>query len=100
MKKLILSVVVLLASMTTFAQSETSMNSKKAATSKVTQDGFSEIKATDLPAAVTDALKVAYPDATIAKAFVNEKKEYKLEIMVGDKTATLFADEKGKWLNK
>ncbi len=100
MKKLILTVALLVASMTTFAQSETAMNSKKAAATSAVQEDFVEVKATEVPKAVTDALKTAYPDAALSKASVNAKKEYKLEIAVGDKTATVFADQKGNWLNK
>jgi len=51
-----------------------------------------------LPAAVKTALQTAYPGAKLDKAFVNEKKEYKLEISVGDQKATVFSDVNGNWL--
>jgi hypothetical protein len=50
--------------------------------------------------AVQDALKTAYPDAVINKAFVNENKEYRLDIKTGDQEGSLFADASGKWIQK
>ena len=51
-----------------------------------------------VPAAIKTALQTAYPGAKLDKAFVNEKKEYKLEISVGDQKATVFSDVNGNWL--
>ena len=102
MKKLILS-ALLLGSISIFAQGEQAKVETKAATTntaKPTQEVFKELKAEELPEAVKTALKTSYPDATLTKAFVNEKKEYKMEIAVGDKTATVYADAEGNWLKK
>jgi len=104
MKKLILSAAIVLGSLTTFsaqAQEQASAPAAEQTAQAVTEtDGYKEIKADEVPTAVTEALKKAYPTATLTKAYVNDKKEYKLEVKVGDKEGALFADETGKWIKK
>ncbi|GGA70244.1 hypothetical protein GCM10008015_08800 [Flavobacterium palustre] len=100
MKKLILSVAIVLGGLTTMsAQEEQAAPAEQAA---VAQDvaAFTEIKLEEVPAAVTEALKKAYPDAVLNKAAVNAKKEYQLVVKVGDKEGALYADETGKWIQK
>lgn len=99
MKKLILSAAIVLGSFSTFATTLPTSNTPTTNVS-VTQDEFKEIKAEEVPDAVKTALKTAYPDATIAKAYVSEKKEYKLDITVGDQKATVYADAAGNWIKK
>lgn len=97
MKKLILSVAIVAASLTSFA-STTISNSNKIIT--IVQEEYTEITSDKLPEAVLSAIKTSYPDATIDKAYVNEKKEYKIEISVGDQKAAVFADANGNWIKK
>lgn len=89
-------------SMTAFAQEEVSEEAAEAAveaTEVVAQDDFSEIAAEELPEAVTAAVAKNYPTASIDKAFINESKQYKLEVSLEDGTAgTLYADENGNWI--
>jgi hypothetical protein len=103
MKKLILSAAIILGSFSAFAQtaqtSKTAMVTKEA-TKAVVQEKYKEIKAEELPEAVKNALKKTYPDATLAKAYVNEKNEYKMDIAVGDQKATVHTDAEGTWLKK
>ena len=54
----------------------------------------------EVPAAIKEALKIAFPEAVLDKAYVNAEKEYKLEVTVGEKKGNLFADENGKWIQK
>lgn len=98
MKKLILSAAVLLGSLSTFAAITPVENSVEKGITIA--DEFTEIKIEEVPAAVTKALKIAYPDAVISKAYVNESKEYQLDIKLGDKQGSVFADENGKWIQK
>ncbi|NDP28462.1 MAG: hypothetical protein GZ087_13715, partial [Flavobacterium sp.] len=84
MKKLILSAVILLGSLSAFAQTAPEKESAitKPATTETTAtqtppsmgvdpskvavvptDGYTEIKAEELPVALTDALKKSFPDA-------------------------------------
>ena len=118
MKKLILSAAIVLGSLTamnaqtqaseeqaTPAQTEQAAPADQAAPAEqatVAQevDAYNEVKLEEVPAAVTDALKKAFPDAVLNKASVNAKKEYQLEVKVGDKEGALYADETGKWIEK
>lgn len=95
MKKLILSVAIVLGSLSIHASTATQKQIKIAL---YVQAEYTEITADAVPAAVKTALQTAYPGAKLDKAFVNEKKEYKLEISVGDQKATVFSDVNGNWL--
>ena len=97
MKRLFLSVAIVAASLTSFA-STTILNSNEIIT--IVQEEYTEITSDKLPEAVLSAIKNSYPDATIDKAYVNEKKEYKIEIAVGDQKAAVFADANGNWIKK
>ena len=98
MKNLFLSAAIVLGSLTSFASTFPVQNTiEKTVT---IQDEFTEIKVVELPTAVTDALKKAYPDAVLTKAFKNAKSEYKLEVAVGDKVGSLYANADGTWIKK
>jgi hypothetical protein len=96
MKKLLVSTAILLGSFTSFAS--TPIVTSNSIT--VIQQEYKEIATTDLPEAVQNALKASYPDASIDKAYVSEKKEFKIEITVGDQKAAVFADADGNWIKK
>lgn len=102
MKKLILSVALVLGSLTTFAQASavSKTETTKTEVTKTVQEKYTEIKTAEVPDAVKTALKTAYPDATLSRAYVNDKKEYKLELTVGDQNATVYADANGNWIKK
>ena len=93
MKKLVFVLALSLGSFTAFAQDAESVQEE------ATQDGFNEVAADELPEAVTAAVSKNYPTASIDKAYVNEEKQYKLEVSLEDGTAgTLYADESGNWI--
>jgi hypothetical protein len=97
MKKLFFVLAIALGGSTTFAQDSESTAS--VATEVVAQDNFTEIATSELPEAVTAAVGKNYPTATINKAYLNESKQYKLEVSLQDGTSgTLFADENGNWI--
>ncbi|HTG67018.1 MAG TPA: hypothetical protein VL859_11660 [Flavobacterium sp.] len=100
MKKLILSALIALGSFSTISAQEQAQNGTSTEKVAPATETYTEIKAADLPTAVTEALKKSYPDAVLSKAYVNEKKEYKLEISVKDQTATVYTDVDGNWLKK
>lgn len=100
MKKIILSAAIVLGSLSTFTAQAQGQNATSTEQVAPATEKYTEIKAEDLPTAVTDALKKSYPDAVLSKAYVNEKKEYKLEISVKDQTATVYTDVDGNWLKK
>ncbi|WP_432672476.1 PepSY-like domain-containing protein [Flavobacterium sp. SM2513] len=97
MKKLILSAAIVLGSLTSFANKTIPTTTEIV---KIVQEEYTEITADQLPEAVQTALKTSYPDAIIDKAYVNEKKEYKIEISLGDQKAAIFADANGNWIKK
>lgn len=122
MKKLILSTAILLGGLTAAtAQTEkqtTAKNEQKqtpveaqvesrldaaqdaetAVVATPVQD-YKEVKATDVPATVQEALKADFKGATISKAYVNAKGEYKLDLATADKkAATVYANAKGEWI--
>lgn len=106
MKKLILATAIVLGGLSTMnAQAQEETRTPAETTTQTEQatpatDEFKEIKLEEVPAAVTEALKKAYPTAVLNKASVNGKKEYQLEVKVGDKEGALYADETGKWIKK
>jgi hypothetical protein len=98
MKNLFLSAALVLGSLTSFASTSPVANTIVKVIS--IEDEYTEIKLEELPAPITDALKKAYPDAVITKAYKNEKSEYKLDVTVGDKVGNLFANADGTWIQK
>ncbi|WP_224485081.1 PepSY-like domain-containing protein [Robertkochia aurantiaca] len=64
------------------------------------QEEYTEVSVDEVPQAVKDALANDFPGAEIAKAHKNEANEYKLEVTMGEETATLYANENGEWIQK
>nr|WP_315253269.1 hypothetical protein [uncultured Flavobacterium sp.] len=98
MKNLFLSAAIVLGGLTSFAS--TSPISSTIVKTIPIGDEYTEIKLEEVPVAITDALKKAYPDGVISKAYKNEKSEYKLEVTVGDKVGALYANADGTWIKK
>jgi hypothetical protein len=98
MKNLFLLAAIVLGGLTSFASTSPITNSIVKVVSVA--DDYVEIKLEELPAPITEALKKAYPDAVITKAYKNEKSEYKLDVTVGDKVGNLFANADGTWIKK
>ncbi|WP_433814030.1 hypothetical protein [Flavobacterium johnsoniae] len=98
MKNLFLSAAIVLGGLTSFASTTPITNSIVKVISVA--DDYTEIKLEELPAPIVEALKKAYPDAVITKAYKNEKSEYKLDVTVGDKVGNLFANADGTWIKK
>ena len=98
MKNLFLSAAIVLGGLTSFASTTPITNSIIKVISVA--DDYTEIKLEELPAPIVEALKKAYPDAVITKAYKNEKSEYKLDVTVGEKVGNLFANADGTWIKK
>ncbi|MCD9576147.1 hypothetical protein [Flavobacterium soyae] len=96
MKNLFISAAIVLGGLTSFASTSPITNTIVKAVSL--QDDYVEINVTEVPAAVTDALKKAYPDAVLSKAYKNSSSQYKLEITVGEKAGFLYANADGSWV--
>ncbi|KFF04871.1 hypothetical protein [Flavobacterium reichenbachii] len=98
MKNLFLSAAIVLGSLTSFASTSPITNTIVKVVS--VEDEYTEIKLEELPSAISESLKKAYPEAVITKAYKNEKSEYKLDVTVGDKVGNLFANADGSWIKK
>jgi len=95
MKKLILSAAILLGGLSTQAASIDVTNITPVVKF---QDEYKEVDA--VPAAIKTSLDNAYPGVKLDKAFVNEKKEYKIEITVRGEKSIVFTDAQGNILKK
>lgn len=81
---------------------ETIVVEEKAATEVVAADvvqDYKEVNASELPQVVKDATAADFDGATISKAYVNAKGDYKIELTTADaKQATVYANAKGEWI--
>ena len=98
MKKLILSTAILLGTLSVNAAEIPVANLMNQ--SSMVQDEYTEVKSDAVPAAVKSTVEKSFPNTKLEKAYVNEKKEYKLEISNGDKKYTIFTDTSGNIIKK
>jgi hypothetical protein len=98
MKNLFLSAAIVLGSLSSFASTSPMTNSIIKTIS--IQDEYTEIKVEEIPAPITEALKKSFPDAVLSKAYKNAKSEYKLDVTVGEKVGSLYANADGTWIKK
>ena len=96
MKKLILSAAILLGGLSMQA-GNVAVTSSMVQSVNI-QDEYKEVDA--VPAAIKTALDEAYPGVKLEKAYVNEKKEYKIEITVRGEKSTVYTDATGKIIKK
>lgn len=62
---------------------------------------YKEVKASEVPQTVQDAVAKDFSGATISKAYVNAKGQYKIELATADKKAkTVYANAKGEWVKQ
>lgn len=66
----------------------------------VIKNEFKEIALKDVAKPVLEALEKDFSGATIQRAFINEKNEYKLEITLGEVAKTIYSDANGNWIKK
>lgn len=96
MKKLILSAAILLGGVS--MQAENVVVTSSMVQSVNVQDEYKEVDA--VPAAIKTALDNAYPGVKLEKAYVNAKKEYKIDITVRGEKSTVYTDATGNILKK
>lgn len=96
MKKLILSAAIVLGSLSMHA--ETAVFTNEIVKTVNDQDGYKEVDG--VPAAVKKSLDEAYPGVVLEKAWVNEKKEYKIEVTVRGEKSIVYTDATGKILKQ
>ena len=117
MKKVLLTTVFALGTLTAIQAQETEdqnptkveatvsqeQEDKMLAKVEATSQDFKEVTRDELPAAVAEAVATDFKGATVQKAYVNEKEQYKLVLSTNAKglkagTKTVFATKEGKWL--
>ncbi|WP_281231629.1 hypothetical protein [Flavobacterium gelatinilyticum] len=96
MKKLILSAAILLGSLS--IQAENTVLTTTTVNSVNYQDEYKEVDA--VPAAIKTSLDNAYPGVKLEKAYVNDKKEYKIEITVRGEKSIVYTDASGNIIKK
>ena len=96
MKKLILSAAIVLGSLSMHA--ETAVFTNEMVQTVNDQDGYKEVDG--VPAAVKKSLDEAYPGVVLEKAWVNDQKEYKIEVTVRGEKSIVYTDATGKILKK
>ena len=96
MKKLILSAAILLGGLSMQA-GVIDMNNTITQSVNI-QDEYKEVDA--VPAAIKTALDNAYPGVKLEKAYVNDKKEYKIEVTVRGEKSIVYTDATGNILKK
>lgn len=97
MKKLILSAAILLGGLSMQA-GVIDANNNAITQSVKFQDEYKEVDA--VPAAIKTALDNAYPGVKLDKAYVNDKKEYKIEVTVRGEKSIVYTDATGNILKK
>ena len=96
MKKVFITAVFALGSLTAFAQEAEAVEAEETATEAVAQDDFSEIAMEEVPEAVTSMIETNYPGATVNSAAKNEAGHYKVDVSLEDGTSgALILDEEG-----
>lgn len=74
-------------------------DAETASIAAVAVQDFKEVKDSELPKTVKDAVTKDFDGATISKAYVNAKGDYKIELATADaKKATVYANAKGEWI--
>ena len=100
MKKTLFLSVLALGSLSAFAQ-EKNVEVEKAAVVAIQKEEYVEVAKDKLPAAVVEAFGKTYQGATINKAYVNEKEEYKIEATDSNSEAFVaYFDKEGNLLKK
>ncbi len=98
MKKLVLTVAILVGSISVFAISNSNLTDQVINVIEV--DEFKEIALEDLPEAVVLAVSKDFASSTISQAFVNSSSQYKLLVDINGEVKTIYADADGNWLEE
>lgn len=98
MKKLILSAAIILGGLS--IQAAVPSESTSIIASVSIQDGYTEVSADAVPAAVKSTIEKSFVGSKLEKAWKNAKDEYKLEISKEGKKYTFFTDASGNIIKK
>ncbi|HLT33647.1 MAG TPA: hypothetical protein VKZ98_07655 [Aquaticitalea sp.] len=98
MKKIIVAAAIILGGFTSYASA-----TEIAITpihNSINEENWKELPKEKLPQAVQDAFKADFKTATLNKAYVNDKQEYKLEFTIDGAASTVYADKDGNWIER
>ena len=103
MKKVFLTAAVILGGLSSYAIQAVSLYQVDEIV--MVKEGFRQIKISELPKAVLEALATDFNTATLERAYENANQEYKLHISVQEVTSAVHAemvyvDKDGNWINK
>lgn len=110
MKKLILSTAIILGGLTAVTaqtekkqlatQASQSVEAQAPKLSAAVQD-YKEVNVSEVPSTVKEVVAKNFSDATISKAYVNARGEYKIQLSTADqKDAFVYTDAKGELIKK
>ncbi|WP_116694249.1 hypothetical protein [Marixanthomonas spongiae] len=108
MKKSILAIAIALGTLTAvqaqdkaIAQKTTDKAPAILTAQAPAQEDYKEIKASELPKPVLEAVAKEFEGATVSKAYKNEQGEYKLVLATaGMAQKTVYANAQGEWIKK
>lgn len=100
MRKLILATAILASGISTYATSNSNNLFNADTICTVVNNEFKEISIEKLPIVVVETVKEYFPKATISKAFMNEKGQYKLELLIEKKTKVIYSNKEGNLLDE
>ncbi|WP_348824034.1 hypothetical protein [Flavobacterium aestuarii] len=95
MKMLILTAFIALGSILQYADRDTA--SQIVIKESDIQSKYVEVSVNAVPDAIKATLETAYSGTKLIRAYVNQKKEYKLELSIGNRKATVYTDVNGNW---
>jgi len=98
MKNLILTFAILISGFSLVAFSN-NYSPEETITISLDQE-FTEVPLDELPETIKTAVLKDYAGATVTKAFVNTKEQYKLKLIVKETTSFVYADKDGNWLQE
>jgi len=99
MKKLILTITVAFLTSGISISSFANNNNHLYEIVVVKNDDFKEITLKEVPVAVKTAIVEDFISAFVTKVYVNESKQYKIELTIDDETKfVVFANKEGTWL--
>lgn len=104
MKKIFLTVAIVLGGLSSYATSASVINPTEKTVVELERQ-YKQIKTSELPDAVLEALASDFNRATLSKAYINAKEEYKLVINVQEVTSAVhtekvYVDKFGNWIIK
>ncbi|WBX77232.1 hypothetical protein PG911_02930 [Tenacibaculum ovolyticum] len=98
MRKLFLATAILASGVSTYATSNNLFPIE--VTCSIVNDDFKEVSIKKVPAVVAKTIKEYFPKATISKAFINSKEQYKFELLSGNKPTIVYTNKEGNLLDE